>query len=164
MSMWMYANVIFVVHYSPKDRSWTISFPFMRLPCWPAEWRYSNYSFPPAARCPALGVFSAMLHRCQVWKRSWHIAGQQRRSWVAIMKPLQTLVKQGDAELYACLTSRSSPAQVLHCESVWAGHKLTRKSIQALQFDVWVSQSLSGESCPLKASWFVGPDCFWENL
>ena len=46
MSMWMYANVIFVVHYSLKDRSWTISFPFMRLPCWPAEWRYSNYSFP----------------------------------------------------------------------------------------------------------------------
>lgn len=45
MSMWMYANVIFVVHYSLKDRSWTISFPFMRLSCWPAEWRYSNYSF-----------------------------------------------------------------------------------------------------------------------
>lgn len=53
MSMWMYANVIFVVHYSLKDRSWTISFPFMRLPCWPAEWRYSNYSFPrpPASLC-----------------------------------------------------------------------------------------------------------------
>lgn len=54
------------------------------------------------------------------------------------------LVKQGDAETYACLTSSPFPAQVLRCESVWTGHKLTRKSIQALQFEVWASQWLSG--------------------
>lgn len=76
MSMWMYANVIFVVHYSLKDRSWTISFPFMRLPCWPAEWRYSNYSFP---RLPA-ALYWVCIQRCCTAAKCEREAGISRDS------------------------------------------------------------------------------------
>lgn len=95
--VWMYANGIFWAYYSLKDRSWTVSFPFMRLLCWPAQWRYGNYRF---LGCPILGVRSVMLLCCQLWKRSRHIAGQQGTSWAAIMTPLQASAnpsKQTDA-------------------------------------------------------------------
>ena len=75
----MYTNVLFVVQYSGKDRILPFLFLFMRLPCWPAEWKYSNYSFPgcPLHRAGRALSDAALLPNV---KRSWHIDGQQGRS------------------------------------------------------------------------------------
>lgn len=73
-------------------------FLFMRLPCWPAEWRCSNCSplrspnqLPVAISRRAC---STQLHRCQVWKGTRNIAGTLgggakqlwRTLWLAAVK------------------------------------------------------------------------------
>lgn len=128
----MYANVIFVVHYSPKDRSWTISFPFMRLWCWPAEWRYSNYSFLYTGGASSEAAPLPSVKEKLAYRRT---AGEELSSY---NETSAILVKQKDAELQACLMSGPFPAEVFLCESVWTGHKLTTQSIQAFSFEVRV--------------------------
>lgn len=120
----MYANVIFLVHYSVRDRRWTISFPFMSLPLLTSRMEVQSSPLPlywvrlrwccPAAKC----------------EREAGISQDSRgRSRAAIMKPLQPLVKQADAA--RAWRRPPSPAEVRHCASVWTGHKLARESIQS---------------------------------
>lgn len=63
----MYANVIFLVHYSLKDRNGTISFPFYET----AVLTSKNggtviIASPTACCCPVQRARSTALHRCQV--------------------------------------------------------------------------------------------------
>ena len=146
MSVWMYANVIFVVHYSLKDRCWTISFPFMRAPCWPAEWRYSNYhslctgcAFNDGAPLPS--VEEKLAYR--------RTAGEQLSSHD---ETSAILVKQGDVE--RVFTSGQFPAEVLHWESVWALNKPGNQ----LDLPVWsASESLPLFPRRILTSW----GCAW---
>lgn len=85
MCVWMYANVIFVVHYFLKDRNGTISFPFFMRPlCWLGGWRSSNCT-PPHPPGPLDTSLAFRYHerrtrltellRCQMWKETRNIAG-----------------------------------------------------------------------------------------